>query len=183
MRYLTGLIIATCWLLQPVHASETSGCPDTLDFTVSELAGEETVNLCQRYLGKVILIVNTASKCGFTPQYDGLETLYRKYKDDGLVVLGFPSNDFAQQEPGTEHDIKKFCRMTYGVKFPMFAKTSVRQDTADPLYKRLGTLANEFPQWNFHKYVLDRSGKLVASFASRTKPQSPKIVNAIESLL
>jgi glutathione peroxidase len=109
--------------------------------------------------------------------------LYDKYRDAGLVVLGFPSNDFGDQEPGSEEKIQEFCRLTYGVKFPMFAKTMVRADNADPLYRALGTLAAEYPQWNFHKYLLDRNGRLVASFPSKVAPQDPKLVSAIEKLL
>jgi glutathione peroxidase len=105
--------------------AETRNCPDTLNFTVRSLNDEQQVNLCEVYAGKVVLIVNTASKCAFTSQYQGLEALYATYKERGLVVLGFPSNDFANQEPGTEAEIKTFCRMTYGVQFPMFAKTRV----------------------------------------------------------
>lgn len=159
------------------------GCPDTLDFSKRTLAEDKTVNLCEAYHGKVILIVNTASKCGFTYQYEGLEALYRTYKDRGLVVLGFPSNDFASQEPGTEKQIRDFCKNTYSVEFPMFEKTHVREGDPDPLYRKLGELAGEYPRWNFHKYLLDRSGKLVGSFSSRTEPQSKQLIELIESQL
>lgn len=177
-----GVILVLMGCAMTVQASETvgSGCPPALDFTVKELAGDKSVNLCQEYLGKVVMVVNTASKCGFTPQYDGLEALYSRYKERGFVVIGFPSNDFGQQEPGGEHQIKDFCRLTYGVKFPMYSKTKVRQDHADPLYRTLGTLAKQFPQWNFHKYLIDRNGALVASFESKVEPQSEAIVKAIE---
>jgi glutathione peroxidase len=160
--------------------------PDTprlLDVNVRTLDDSKQINLSKEYDGKVILIVNTASKCAFTSQYEGLEELYAKYKDKGLVVLGFPSNDFANQEPGTEEQIKTFCRLTYGVKFPMFGKTRVREKYADELYKRLGETAGEYPAWNFHKYLINRDGKLVASFSSFTSPQSSRLVNKIESLL
>lgn len=154
-----------------------------LDVVVHTLNGAEKVNLHERFAGKVVLIVNTASKCGFTPQYEGLEKLYADYKDRGLVVLGFPSNDFGNQEPGSEQQIQEFCRLTYGVQFPMFAKTRVRKHNADPLYARLGTLAGEYPVWNFHKYLIDRQGRLVGSFSSFTKPDSDKLVKHIEALL
>lgn len=166
----------------PVQA-ETRSCPDTLNFTVRSLNDEQQVNLCEAYAGKVVLIVNTASKCAFTSQYEGLEALYATYKDRGLVVLGFPSNDFANQEPGTEAEIKTFCRMTYGVQFPMFAKTRVSKNQADPLYQKLGETAGSWPKWNFHKYLLDREGQLVGSYGSFTGPQSKKLVKQIESLL
>lgn len=159
-------------------------CPETLNFMFRPLAGEEKVNLCQQYLGKVVLVVNTASKCGNTPQYEGLEALYRTYRDKGLVVLGFPSNDFGGQEPGTEKDIQEFCRNTFSVKFPMFEKTSVAKGAAHPMFVKLATDAGgEYPAWNFHKYLLDKNGKLVKSFNNRTNPQSDAIVQEIERLL
>ena len=181
--FLMGLLA-----LRPgsIVASGNQQLPDgkpLLDVEVRTLNGNEVVNLYNSYQGKVLLVVNTASKCGFTPQYDGLEKLYAKYKERGLVVLGFPSNDFANQEPGTEKEIQQFCRLTYGVKFPMFAKTRVRKQYADPLYQRLGELAGEYPAWNFHKYLIDRNGKLVASYSSFTSPESKKLVKQIEALL
>jgi len=164
-------------------ADSKSNCPKTLDFTKKTLAGEKQVNLCQEYLGKVVLVVNTASKCGYTYQYEGLEKLYSQYKSRGLVVIGFPSNDFGGQEPGNEKQIASFCRLTYGVKFPMFEKTHARKQNADPLYKTLGELAGEYPAWNFHKYILDRNGNLIASFNSKVEPGSAPIINTIEKLL
>ena len=161
----------------------TVACPDTLNFSMRTLAGNQEINLCQEYAGKVILVVNTASKCAFTPQYDGLEKLYSEYKDRGMVVLGFPSNDFGGQEPGTEKQIQTFCRLTYGVEFPMFEKTRVRKGAAGPFYERLAQESGEYPRWNFHKYLIDREGKLVGSFGSSVKPQSGKLVKAIEELL
>ncbi|MGB5199660.1 MAG: glutathione peroxidase [Sedimenticolaceae bacterium] len=154
-----------------------------LDFDARRLGSEETVNLEQAYLGKVILVVNTASRCAFTDQYEGLEALYAKYRDRGLVVLGFPSNDFGAQEPGTEAQIKDFCRLTYSVKFPMFAKTSVSKGKADPFFQGLGEAAGRYPKWNFHKYLLDRDGRLVDNFLSFTAPDSDSIVKAVEKLL
>lgn len=166
------------------EAGEAAGpCPPTLDFSVRRLAGEERVHLCEAYLGRVLLVVNTASKCGYTPQYEGLEALYARYRDRGLVVLGFPSNDFGGQEPADEEAIQDFCRLTYGVRFPMFEKTRARRDVADPLYRMLGEQAGEYPAWNFHKYLLDREGRLVASFPSRVRPRSEELVRAIEAEL
>jgi len=156
---------------------------DLLDFDARRLGGEETVNLKEAYGGKVVLIVNTASKCAFTGQYEGLEALYAKYRDRGLVVLGFPSNDFGAQEPGTEAQIKDFCRLTYSVKFPMFAKTGVRKGKADPLFQALAEAAGRYPKWNFHKYLIGRDGRLVDNYLSFTSPQSSTIVNAVEELL
>lgn len=166
-----------------VLANETQTCPESLNFTKKTLVGDETVNLCERYLGKVVLVINTASKCGYTYQYEGLEQLYKEYKDRGLVVLGFPSNDFGNQEPGDAKQIAAFCRLTYSVQFPMFEKTHVAKPNADPLYQSLGELAGEYPAWNFHKYILDREGKLVASFNSKVEPKSRKILDTIEKLL
>ena len=177
------LLLLTGALLMPMsNATASANCPQTLNFTMRTLAGEQQVNLCEAYLGKVVLIVNTASKCGYTYQYEGLESLYRQYKPMGLVVVGFPSNDFGGQEPGTEKQIQDFCRLTYSVEFPMFEKTRVAQHHADPLFQTLGTIAGEFPQWNFHKYILDRNGNLVASFNSKVEPQSKEIINTLKGL-
>jgi glutathione peroxidase len=131
----------------------------------------------------VVLVVNTASKCAFTDQYEGLEALYRRYKDQGFVVLGFPSNDFGNQEPGSEEQIKKFCRLTYSVEFPMFEKVSVKEGAATPLFQRLAEGAGAYPKWNFYKYLVDRDGRVVDSFSSFIAPESPKLVSAIERLL
>ncbi len=154
-----------------------------LDFDARRLGSEATVNLREQYEGRVLLVVNTASQCAFTGQYEGLEALYAKYRERGLVVLGFPSNDFGNQEPGTEEQIKDFCRLTYSVKFPMFAKTRVRQGNADPFFQRLGEAAGSYPKWNFHKYLIDRNGRLADDFQSFTSPKSDAIVDAIEELL
>lgn len=154
-----------------------------LDRDYRQLAGKETVNLQAAYGGEVLLVVNTASKCGFTPQYEGLEAMHAKYKDRGFEVLGFPSNDFMGQEPGSEAEIQEFCTLTYGVKFPMFEKVQVRGSTPTPLYADLIKATGEAPAWNFHKYLIDRSGKVIASFGSRTTPDDPKLVAAIEKAL
>ena len=133
--------------------------------------------------GKVVLVVNTASYCGFTSQYEGLEALYAKYNARGLVVLGFPSNDFGQQEPGSNQQIADFCSNTYGVKFPMFAKTSVVGKNAHPLYAQLAQATGRTPKWNFHKYLIDRQGKVVDSYMSLTGPSNAGLVKAIETAL
>lgn len=171
-------------LAEPVAGPATdNGCPAALDFTLRTLGSDKEINLCQEYKGKVVVMVNTASKCGFTPQFEGLEKLYSDYQDRGLVVLGFPSNDFAGQDPGTEKEIKEFCELTYGVKFPMFEKTQVLKDNASPLYQVLGQMAGEHPRWNFHKYVLNTKGELIGSFSSFVTPQSNKLVKLIEENL
>ncbi len=187
---MNGLRITTyalaAWLMVlagPLFAEPAWACPATLDFGKRPLNGGASVRLCQAYQGKVVLIVNTASKCGYTPQYEALERLYEERKDDGLVVLGFPSNDFGGQEPGTEAQIQKFCRLTYGIQFPMFEKTHAARGKADPFYERLAKLAGEYPQWNFHKYLLDREGRLIGSFRSAVDPYDSQLQEAIEKAL
>ena len=154
-----------------------------LDQNYRRLASQEVVNLRKEYGGKVLLVVNTASKCGFTPQYDALEAMHAKYQARGFAVLGFPSNDFLGQEPGTEKQIQEFCRLTYGVKFPMFEKVHVKGRDATPLYVALKAATGDAPAWNFHKYLIDRSGHVVASFGSRTKPDDARLVAKVEELL
>lgn len=167
----------------PVAADTRKPCSPLLDLEVRRLASDEVINLCEVYQGQVILVVNTASKCGFTSQYEGLEALYRTYRERGLVVLGFPSNDFANQEPGSEDQIEEFCRLTYGVEFPMFEKVNVKKGESLPLFRRLAEAGAVYPKWNFYKYLIDRDGNLVDYYVSMTKPQSDKIVKAIERLL
>lgn len=186
MRYLVlfGFIGAIFGCQQKViQASMVDGCPETLNHTVRTLNDGRQVNLCQEYAGKILLIVNTASKCIFTDQYESLEKLYDTYRDRGLIVLGFPSNDFGNQEPGTEKQVQEFCRLTYGVKFPMFSKTSVRAKNADPLFRTLGKMTGRYPQWNFYKYLLDQNGNIVASYSSMTNPMSSSVVDKIEQLV
>ena len=153
---------------------------DLLDVSYRPLAGKGEVNLAKQYGGKVLLVVNTASKCGFTPQYEGLEALQRKYAARGFSVLGFPSNDFKGQEPGDETQIQEFCTLTYGVKFPMFQKVVVTGKEATPLYRSLATATGVSPGWNFHKYLIGRDGRVVAQFPSKVTPDDPKLVAAIE---
>lgn len=154
-----------------------------LDHDFRKLASDDVVNLADEYDGKVVLVVNTASKCGNTPQYDGLEKLYQDYGDDGLVVLGFPSNDFFGQEPGTEEEIQEFCRLTYKVKFPMFEKVTVKKRNAHPFFHAIADVAGTYPTWNFHKFLIGRDGKLIAEFSPRTKPDNDKLVAEIEAAL
>lgn len=156
---------------------------DLLDQDFRKLASEEEVNLCEAYAGKVVLVVNTASKCGNTPQYEGLEKMYSQYGDDGLVVLGFPSNQFLGQEPGTEDEIQDFCRLTYGVRFPMFEKTEVRGKDAHAFFARLADESGTYPTWNFHKYLIGRDGGLIAEFSPRTQPYDDKVIAAVEEAL
>jgi glutathione peroxidase len=154
-----------------------------LDRSYRPLAGKVPVELAKTYGGDVLLIVNTASKCGFTPQFDALEGLNAKYKAQGFAVLGFPSGDFKAQEFEDEKQIQEFCTLTYGVKFPMFEKVHVVGADATPLYKELLAATGEAPEWNFHKYVIGRDGKVLASFPSKMTPDDPKVVAAIEQAL
>jgi len=159
-------------------------CSPLLDHSVRQLAGDQVDRLCEVYQGQVVMVVNTASKCGFTPQFDGLESLYRKYKDQGFAVLGFPSKDFGNQEYGTEEEAAEFCRLTYGVQFPMYATTHAKKGKADPLFQGLAEAADgDYPSWNFHKYIVDRKGNLVGSFGSFTGPSSRRIARVIEDAL
>ena len=163
-------------------AASVKACPGLLQGTYPRLQDESPQSLCQ-YAGQVILVVNTASYCGFTRQYDGLERLYERYKGQGLVILGFPSNDFGQQEPDSNQKIADFCRNTYSIKFPMFAKSSVRGKGANPLFKQLAQLTGDTPGWNFHKYLISRDGRQVQSFSSQIAPESKTLTEAIEAML
>jgi len=158
-----------------------AACPALLDRKLDTLL-DQPQSLCE-YAGKVVLVVNTASQCGYTPQYEGLEALYRKYRGRGLVVLGFPSNDFGGQEPGSNREIAAFCVNQYAIEFPMFGKSSVRGAQANPLFTELARASGATPRWNFHKYLVDRSGSKVASFDTKVAPGDPKLVAAIETLL
>ena len=160
----------------------TDACPEVLNYSFNRLPTGKPESLCQ-YRGKVVLIVNTASYCGYTHQYEGLEALYRKYKSRGLVVVGFPSNDFGGQEPGSNKEIAEFCRLTYGVEFPMFEKSSVTSIKTNPLYAELVARTGQSPQWNFHKYLVDRDGKQIASFDTRVEPDNGELIGAVERLL
>lgn len=165
----------------PAAAAGTAACPAILQHTFPRLQDEKPQALCQ-YAGKVVLVVNTASFCGFTPQYKGLEALDSKYRSRGLVVLGFPSNDFAQ-ETGTNKEIAEFCESTFGVKFPMFAKSSVRGADANPLFKALAQASGTTPKWNFYKYLISREGKVVESYSSMTSPDDRAFVREVEKQL
>lgn len=163
-------------------AQSASSCPSLLNQRFNRLQDDAPQNLCQ-YAGKVVLVVNTASYCGFTSQYEGLEALHAKYQPKGLVVLGFPSNDFGNQEPGDSKQIADFCFNTYGVKFPMFAKSAVSGKDANPLHAELTKITGTAPKWNFYKYLIDRSGKVVGSYSSRVTPDDARLVGDIERVL
>jgi len=176
------LTLSSAWAQTPAgNDSAPAACPALLNHTFPRLQDEKPQSLCQ-YSGKVILVVNTASYCGFTSQYKGLEALHSKYKDKGLVVLGFPSNDFAQ-EKASNQDIAEFCENTFGVKFPMFTKTSVTGDSAAPFFKQLAKDPGQRPKWNFYKYLIGRDGRLIDSYNSMTSPDSKGLTQAIEKSL
>jgi len=183
MKILSALLIATALLCSrsALAASAGENCKPLLDHNLPSLT-EASVPLCQ-FQGKVLLVVNTASKCGLTPQYEGLEALYKKYRGLGLVVLGFPANDFGQQEPGSNKEIAEFCQVNYGVSFPMFAKTGVSARNANPFYVALANKTGKRPQWNFHKYLIDRSGERVVSFDSDVEPNDRRLITEIERML
>lgn len=183
LRHL--LLAATVLILLPMTSfaqGSNASCPALLNHQFPRLQDDAPQNLCQ-YAGKVLLVVNTASYCGFTHQYEGLEALFAKYEKRGLVVLGFPSNDFGQQEPGGAKQIADLCFNTYGVKFPMFNKSEVVGPRRNPLYAQLYTATKVAPGWNFHKYLIDRSGKVIASYPSDVEPFSGPLVAAIETAL
>ena len=165
----------------PAAKAAAQTCPAILQHTALRLQDEKPQSLCQ-YSGQVVVVVNTASFCGFTPQYQGLEALYAKYKDQGLVVLGFPSNDFAQ-ETGSNKAIADFCENTFGVKFPMFTKTRVSGRDASALFRQLAAATGMAPQWNFYKYVISRDGKAVSAFKAGVAPDSRPFIAQIEAQL
>lgn len=181
-----------CLLLGAIAMASTPGTagsaevPPALDFKMKSLDGKE-VELSD-YKGKVLMVVNVASQCGLTPQYEQLQALHEKYKDKGLAVLGFPCNQFGKQEPGSSDEIRDFCTKNYGVTFDLFSKIDVNGDDASPLYKHLKSLDTK-PKgegditWNFEKFLIDREGNVVARFAPRTKPDDAEVVKAIESAL
>lgn len=162
-------------------AASAADCPDVLKHLKRKLNSQEVVNLCEEYKDKTVLFVNTASKCGFTPQFEGLEALYTNYKDDGFVVLGFPSNDF-KQEFADESKTAELCELTYGVNFPMFEPMSVRGDGADPLYAKLAEETGKQPSWNFNKYLMDKNGN-ITHYGSRTRPDDEDFLKDLTDAL
>jgi glutathione peroxidase len=178
---IAGALMAVFGVLSANPAAAVTECSPLLDHRFQSLQGKP-VDLCQ-YRGKVLLVVNTASYCGYTEQYKGLQALYDRYQDRGLVVLGFPANDFGKQEPGTNVEVADFCERTYKVKFPMIEKTTVVGAQANPVYEALFKATGERPKWNFHKYLVAADGKTVKSFASNVAPESPQIQMEIDRLI
>lgn len=193
-RAASGAVLAAglLWAAAPALAQKTAApapapsaapaCPALLNHRFDRLQDEKPQDLCQ-YAGRVVLVVNTASFCGFTGQYKALEALHRRLQARGLVVLGFPANDFGRQEPGSNQAIADFCENTFGVQFPMFTKTSVVGAGANPLYRQLAARTGQVPQWNFHKYLIDRSGQTVRSFPSATEPNDPVFMRELEKMI
>lgn len=176
MRLLPYILFISLFSL----TSFADECPALLNHQFKTLQGGN-INLCD-YRDKPILVVNTASKCGFTPQFEKLESMYQEYKDHGLLVIGFPSNDF-RQELQNDSEIGSFCKMTYGVKFPMVSKGSVTGPNANPFYKQLIAASGQEPQWNFHKYIIAPGGKSVQSFLTPVEPDDPAIMKSIKPYL
>ncbi len=173
-------------LLTVFISNHTMNTNDSIyDFPLTDIDGNEMS--LEAYKGEVLLIVNVASKCGYTPQYEGLQAIYEEYKDEGLVIVGFPANNFMGQEPGTNEDIKQFCTLEYGVEFPMASKISVKGDDQEPLFSYLTSLPNnDFDgeiKWNFEKFLIDREGNLQRRFRSSVKPESEELTSAIKALL
>jgi glutathione peroxidase len=175
------ILFLLIFVVMGAYAADTKG--PLLDHSYRPLAGKTQVNLAKAYKGQVLLVVNTASKCGYTPQFEALEAMHARLKSRGFAVLGFPSGDFKEQEFSDEKQIQEFCTLTYGVKFPMFQKVHVVGEQATPLYRALADATGQAPKWNFHKYVIGRDGRVVASFGSAVKPDAPELLAAIEKAL
>ena len=188
MPWLANVLLGCSLVFTTAHAAPpeaprraATACAPLLQHSFLRLQDEKPQSLCQ-YSGKVLVIVNTASFCGFTSQYGDLEALYARYRDRGLVVLGFPSNDFSQ-ETGSNKEIADFCENTFGVKFPMFAKSEVTGKSANPLFRQLADITGSRPRWNFHKYIVSRDGRRVTSFNTTVNPNNPAFIKELESQL
>jgi len=184
---LTLISAAVLFLVEAKDSKETKkGSKSMYDFTLKDVGGRD-VKL-EQFRGQVVMLVNVASKCGYTPQYDGLQKIYEQYKDRGFTILGFPANNFGAQEPGSNEEIKEFCRINYGVTFPIFSKISVKGDDIHPLYKYL-TEKETNPEfggeikWNFNKFLVGKDGKIIARFDSKDKPEDTQVTGAIEQAL
>ena len=190
LKILSFIIASMCSFLMPhtnrATAQDLAKLKPIYEFKLKSIEGED-VDLANSYKGKVLMIVNTASQCGFTPQYEDLQKLHNQYSAKGFEVLGFPANDFGGQEPGTNSEIKEFCKLRFGVTFPLFQKASVSGDTIQPLFKFLTESANESLtgaiKWNFEKFIIDKHGRLVERFGSFTNPMSDKVTQKIDQLL
>jgi glutathione peroxidase len=182
---LRALLVVAAALAAPGWGHAAPPCPALLQQTFPRLQDERPVNLCD-YAGRVILVVNTASQCGYTPQYRSLEAIYQRYRERGFVVLGFPSNDFGGQEPGSNSEIAAFCENQFAVRFPMFAKSTVREGggaAVNPLFAALARQTGQAPRWNFHKYLIARDGTAVVSHGSSRSPEDRALIRDLERLI
>lgn len=179
MKFIT---VFTLFLSLISFSSVASQCPDILKGEQRLLNSTDTVNLCNEFKGQTLLVVNTASQCGFTSQFDDLEKLYQQYKDQNFVVVGFPSNDF-RQDKGTEEQSAKVCYLDYGVTFPMMARSSVKGSGANPVFEKISKQAGVEPRWNFYKFLVNKHGEVVATFPSSTNPMDSKLRSVIEQQL
>ena len=189
-RFKLGMVVSLIMLITVgiyfSPADQPKGISPLYNFTVTDIDGNDVT--LSEYRGKVLLIVNVASRCGYTPQYEGLQKIFEEYREMGLLVLGFPANNFGNQEPGSDEEIKEFCSLNYGVSFPMFSKISVKGTDIHPLYQYLTSeelnpkFAGEI-SWNFNKFLVDPSGKIIARFDSKDKPESDEVVQVIEKAL
>ncbi len=169
-------------LLATSFTASANTCPDVLKFMKRKLNSQETVNMCKEFQGKTLLIVNTASYCVFTPQFEGLEAMYEQYKSQDFVVLGFPLHEF-NQEAKDEGKTAELCELTYGVKFPMFEPTDVKGENADPMYRMLAEATGEAPSWNFNKYLVDKQGNILKHYPSKVTPSDDVLINDVEKAL
>ncbi|ASJ75437.1 glutathione peroxidase [Granulosicoccus antarcticus] len=166
----------------PIQSTDNEGCQPILSHTIRPLMGPDEHPLCDEHAGKVLLMVNTASRCGFTPQFEALEVLHQRYQSQGFEVLGFPSDDF-RQELDSEAEVAQFCELNYGVSFPMFQKIHVTSGDAHPIYRDLASASGTYPRWNFNKYLVDRNGRVIAHFEASELPLGQTMISAVEALL
>ena len=183
MRLLPRIAVPFCFLLLSSAPFGAAADCSLLDHRMETLGRRETVDLCAAWAGRVVLVVNTASQCSFTPQFAGLERLHERFGPEGLVVAGFPSGDFGGQEYADAERTERVCRVNYGVSFPMFSRIHAREGRAHPLFRGLAEAAGTYPRWNFHKYLIGRDGRLLGSFPSAVAPESPELVRAVEAAL
>lgn len=181
MMKLSQILVLSSML--GLSTGAAAACAPLLDHSVRKLAEESEVNLCEAYQGKVLLVINSASKCGYTGQFEALEALHAEYQDQGFAVLGFPSGDFANQEYRDEDQVRDFCRLTYGVQFPMFEKSHVRGNGASPFWKGLIAESGLEPQWNFFKYLIGRDGKVIQAYPSKVTPDDPLLMAPLKAAL
>lgn len=178
----SAMSLAADEISDPIQSTDNEGCQPILSHTIRPLMAPDAQPLCEDHAGKVLLMVNTASQCGFTPQFEALEVLHQRYKSQGFEVLGFPSDDF-RQELDSEAEVAQFCELNYGVSFPMFQKIHVTSGDPHPIYRDLASASGIYPRWNFNKYLLDRNGRVIAHFDATELPLGQTMISAVEALL